>query len=106
MTANPLAPAWLEQPADANALDARVWPDGTLRRESGELEIGGVPVNELASQFGTPLYVIDEATFRGRARNAKAVVERISADQFRRTVLFETSLKALVGAAQPARFTF
>lgn len=80
MTANPLAPAWLEQPADANALDARVWPDGTLRRESGELEIGGVPVNELASQFGTPLYVIDEATFRGRARNAKAVVERISAE--------------------------
>jgi protein-L-isoaspartate(D-aspartate) O-methyltransferase len=34
------------------------------------------------------------------------LVERISADQFRRTVLFETSLKALVGAAQPARFTF
>ena len=27
-------------------------------------------------------------------------------EQFRRTVLFETSLKALVGAAEPARFTF
>ena len=34
------------------------------------------------------------------------LIERISADQYRRTVLFETSLKALVGAAHPARFTF
>ena len=80
MNANPLAPVWLEQPTDVNALDARIWPDGTTRRESGELEIGGVPVNELASQFGTPLYVIDEATFRERARHAKSVVERISAE--------------------------
>ena len=34
------------------------------------------------------------------------LIERVSADEFRRTVLFETSLKALVGAAEPARFTF
>ena len=34
------------------------------------------------------------------------LIERISAEQYRRTVLFETSLKALVGAAHPARFTF
>jgi len=34
------------------------------------------------------------------------LIERVSAEQFRRTVLFETSLKALVGAAEPARFTF
>lgn len=80
MSANPLAPGWLEQPADLNALDARVWPAGTTRRDSGELEIGGVAANELASQFGTPLYVIDEATFRDRARHAKAVVERVAAE--------------------------
>lgn len=80
MSANPLAPGWLEQPADLNALDVRVWPAGTTRRDSGELEIGGVAANELASQFGTPLYVIDEATFRDRARHAKAVVERVAAE--------------------------
>ncbi|MFZ9871530.1 MAG: protein-L-isoaspartate O-methyltransferase family protein [Steroidobacteraceae bacterium] len=34
------------------------------------------------------------------------LIERVSADQYRRTVLFETSLKALIGAAHPARFTF
>ena len=34
------------------------------------------------------------------------LIERVSAEQFRRTVLFETSLKALVGAAEPSRFTF
>jgi diaminopimelate decarboxylase len=80
VSANPLAPGWLEDPADVNALDARVWPDAMKRRESGELEIGGVAVSELASQFGTPLYVIDEATFRGRARHAKSVVERVAAE--------------------------
>jgi protein-L-isoaspartate(D-aspartate) O-methyltransferase len=34
------------------------------------------------------------------------LIERISTEQYRRTVLFETSLKALIGAAHPARFTF
>jgi len=34
------------------------------------------------------------------------LIERIDAEQFRRTVLFETSLKALVGAPQPTRFAF
>jgi len=34
------------------------------------------------------------------------LIERVAAEQYRRTVLFETSLKALIGAAEPARFTF
>lgn len=77
---NPLAPAWLEAPADANALDARVWPSNTVRRESGELEFAGVPASELAAQFGTPLYVIDEQAFRSRAAHIKSVAERVAAD--------------------------
>lgn len=77
---NPLAPAWLEVPADVNALDSRVWPSNTIRRDSGELEFAGVPASELAGQFGTPLYVIDEETFRSRAKHAKSVAERVAAE--------------------------
>lgn len=35
---------------------------------NGHLEIGGVDAVELAKQFGTPLYVVDEALVRQRAR--------------------------------------
>lgn len=34
----------------------------------GHLEIGGCDVAELAEQFGTPLYIVDEALVRQRAR--------------------------------------
>jgi hypothetical protein len=34
------------------------------------------------------------------------LVERLGSEQWRRTVLFETSLKALVGARAPERFAF
>jgi diaminopimelate decarboxylase len=33
-----------------------------------ELELGGVPATQLAAEFGTPLYVYDEAVLRERAR--------------------------------------
>ena len=70
---NHLAPEWLQYPSDVNALDARVWPRHASRRATGEVEIAGVPVNDLATQFGTPLYVIDEDDFRARATAATAV---------------------------------
>ena len=76
---NPLAPSWLSEPSDLNALDARVWPNDAKRSESGELAIGGVLASELAASFGTPLYVVDEATFRARAKHAKSVVEHSAA---------------------------
>lgn len=44
------------------------WPTTTIRLEDGRLAIGGVPVDELAGEFGTPLYVFDEPTLRARAR--------------------------------------
>ncbi|HWD08771.1 MAG TPA: diaminopimelate decarboxylase [Actinomycetota bacterium] len=40
--------------------------------EADRLEIGGCDTTELAQEFGTPLYVFDEATFRTRARLLKA----------------------------------
>ena len=45
-----------------------VWSVTTARSDAGVLSIGGVDVRDLAAQYGTPLYVVDEADFRARAR--------------------------------------
>jgi diaminopimelate decarboxylase len=54
-------------PADLNALYEPVWPRGAAR-EGGVLTLGGMDVRDLASQFGTPVLVTDEADVRSRAR--------------------------------------
>lgn len=71
MTANPLAPSWLACPADANELNPKLWSTGVARNSGGELSIAGVSATDLASQFGTPLYVIDEADARHRAAHIR-----------------------------------
>jgi diaminopimelate decarboxylase len=53
-------------PTDLGALDPHVWPR-TAERVDGELHLGGRPVTELAREHGTPLFVLDETDFRGRA---------------------------------------
>jgi diaminopimelate decarboxylase len=53
-------------PADLGALDPQVWPR-SARRVDGELHLGGKPVTRLARAHGTPLFVLDEGDFRGRA---------------------------------------
>lgn len=63
----PLTPAWLAVPADVNELHAAVWPSGTERTAAGIAELGGIAATELAEQFGTPLYVVDEDVVRARA---------------------------------------
>jgi diaminopimelate decarboxylase len=55
-------------PADLNALHAGIWPRGA-RRADGVLTIGGADVRDLAAEFGTPLYVCDEADVRSRCRD-------------------------------------
>lgn len=62
------APAWLAIPEDVNALIPQLWAQTVRRDEGGELSVGGVRVRDLAARFGTPLYVVDEADFRARAR--------------------------------------
>ncbi|NQX33979.1 diaminopimelate decarboxylase [Herbiconiux sp. VKM Ac-2851] len=71
MTVSPIAPAWLQHPDDANALDAAVWPQNAARDASGEITVAGVSASALAERFGTPLYVIDEADARARARGIR-----------------------------------
>ncbi|MGR6965730.1 diaminopimelate decarboxylase [Geodermatophilus sp. URMC 61] len=61
-------------PADLGALDPQVWPR-SARRVDGELHLAGRPVTELARAHGTPLFVLDEADFRGRAADFAAAFD-------------------------------
>ena len=72
---NPLAPTWLDSPADLNKIHESVWPRHAKRRPTGELEIAGVALADIANQYGTPIYVIDEDDFRARATAAKSALE-------------------------------
>ena len=71
MSASPLAPAWLGYPKDVNQLRAIEWPAGVGRDSEGELSVQGLLVSDLAKEFGTPLFVLDENDFRARAAEFK-----------------------------------
>jgi diaminopimelate decarboxylase len=73
-------PAWLRPPADVNELLPQLWARTVRRNEAGALEAGGVDVRDLAAQFGTPAYVLDEADFRGRAVAFRDAFQRSFAD--------------------------
>ncbi|MCC3766588.1 diaminopimelate decarboxylase [Streptomyces sp. UNOC14_S4] len=55
-------------PADLNALDPRVWARTVARDADGVVTVGGIKVTELAEEFGTPAYFLDEDDFRARCR--------------------------------------
>ena len=49
---------------------------GTSKLDAdGILVIGGVRATDLVKEFGTPLYVVDEATVRGRCRAYREAFE-------------------------------
>ena len=58
--------------ADMLALDPNIWPRNIIRTADGVVGISGVSVTDLAEQFGTPLFVIDEDDFRSRCREMAA----------------------------------
>nr|WP_239028793.1 diaminopimelate decarboxylase [Pseudonocardia acidicola] len=53
--------------AELDELAPAVWPRNAGRRADGVVEVAGVDVRDLAEQYGTPLFVIDENDFRSRA---------------------------------------
>ncbi|UGT39402.1 diaminopimelate decarboxylase [Nocardia yamanashiensis] len=68
----PHAPGLPERPADPKQmieLPANVWPRNASRDQDGVVLFAGVPVHELAAEYGTPLFVIDEDDFRSRCRD-------------------------------------
>ena len=68
-------PAWLRVPDDANALAPQVWPERSHRDDHGRLVVAGLDAGSLAAEFGTPLYVVDEADARSRAARIRAAFE-------------------------------
>ncbi|MEG2578222.1 MAG: diaminopimelate decarboxylase, partial [Glutamicibacter sp.] len=75
MAVSPLAPQWLQFPENINALRQIEWASGVSREAGGELSIQGLPVSQLAAEFGTPLFVLDENDFRARARGFKTAFD-------------------------------
>ena len=57
-----------------SAFDPAVF-SSTSRFELDHLTIGGVSASDLALQFGTPLFVVDEADFKSRALAWKSALE-------------------------------
>ena len=62
------APAWLGYPHDVNELTPALWPINVARSEKGVVKVAGISVLDLAEQYGTPAYIVDENDFRSRAR--------------------------------------
>ena len=81
-------PAWLQPPTDPNALVEALWARTVARRPSGQLEVGGVAVGDLAREHGTPAYVVDEDDFRTRARGFREAFEAAFAELAGATVFY------------------
>lgn len=64
---NDASPSWLPYPDDVNALLPGLWSQTVERGEDGALEVGGMSVERIAREVGTPVMVLDEQDFRGRA---------------------------------------
>jgi diaminopimelate decarboxylase len=65
-------PGWLRTPEDVNVILPQLWPSGVGRAADGALAVGGVSVRDLAEEFGTPAYILDENDLRGRCRDFMA----------------------------------
>lgn len=57
--------------------DPAIWPVTAHPDEEGRLCVGGVPLADIADEFGTPTYVIDENDFRHRARRYRRALRGV-----------------------------
>ena len=70
------APQWLVEPKDANHIDGNIWPAGLTRSDAGDVSLAGIPVGQLAAQYGTPLMLIDQDDFFSRGKRVKSAFEK------------------------------
>jgi len=73
-------PSWLNTPRDVNALIPTLWARSVRRPAAGALTVAGLDVREIADEFGTPAYVVDEQDFRSRARDFQAAFGEVFQD--------------------------
>ncbi|BBZ71279.1 diaminopimelate decarboxylase [Mycobacterium paraseoulense] len=72
-TRHPDSPPRPQSPDELLRLAPNVWPRNIDRDDAGVVSLAGIPVTELAREYGTPLFVVDEDDFRSRCRElAKA----------------------------------
>jgi len=57
--------------------DHAIWPATTHSDEEGRLCVGDVPLADVADEFGTPAYIIDETDFRRRARRYRQALRGV-----------------------------
>lgn len=85
-------------------LHKHLWPDTATISDAGRLAIGGCDVVELARAYGTPLYLLDEATFRGGCRAYRAALARhypgASTPHYASKSLLNTAVAQLVAEEQ------
>lgn len=74
-------PQWLRVPDDVNALVPALWSTN-VSKVDGVLTVAGFAADELAAEFGTPTYVVDEDDFRTRARAFRDAFGAIGADVY------------------------
>ena len=91
-------PGWLRVPADANALPPQVWPSSAVRDAAGRIVIAGRDAESLAAEFGTPLYVVDEADARARAARIRAAFEAAAASVGTTVTIYYAGKAFLSGA--------
>jgi diaminopimelate decarboxylase len=84
VSAHPAGPKHADAPAkqsmsehpsaasDMTTLPEQVWPRNAARGDDGTVRLAGVSVTDLAAQYGTPLFVVDEDDFRARCREMAA----------------------------------
>ncbi|WP_422750121.1 diaminopimelate decarboxylase [Mycobacterium sp. WMMD1722] len=54
------------------SLAPNVWPRNARRGDDGVVSIAGIRVTDIAAEFGTPVFIIDEDDFRSRCREIAA----------------------------------
>ena len=58
-------------------IDTTIWPLTTQVDALGRLCVGSVALTDVADEFGTPAYVLDEADFRKRAQHYRAALRGV-----------------------------
>src|SRR5438093_3946931 len=76
-------------------LHPHLWPDTAAVDERGHLVVGGCDTVALAREFGTPLYLLDEATFRAACRAYRTAFAR----HYRAPCAIHYASKALLNTA-------
>ncbi|MGA3254624.1 MAG: diaminopimelate decarboxylase [Mycobacterium sp.] len=61
-----------QSPEELLRLAPNVWPRNVARNETGATCVAGIPLTDLAQEYGTPLFVIDEDDFRSRCKEIAA----------------------------------